>query len=219
MLKPALPRLYLIRHGETEWSRSGRHTGRTDLPLTDHGAAMAQRLRAYLADVSFALVLTSPRRRAVETCALAGLGGREEISNDLSEWDYGDYEGRTSAEIRKEAPSWNVFRDGCPGGETPEQVSERADRLIARAVDWEGNVALFSHGHFSCALAVRWIGLAILEGQHFALDPASLSVLGLKLGNPQTPVIESWNSCPAETSSRACRDNERRTSDEAADHL
>lgn len=199
-MKLALPQLYLIRHGETEWSFSGRHTGRTDLPLTDQGAAKALRLRAYLAATPFALVLTSPLKRARETCVLAGFGSIAEISTDLSEWDYGDYEGRSSADIRNEVPGWNVFRDGCPGGESPAQVSERADRVIARALAFEGRIALFSHGQFGCALAARWIELAILKGQHFALDPASVSVLGPKPGHPQVPVIEQWNTAPPEPS-------------------
>ncbi|WNJ93524.1 histidine phosphatase family protein [Bosea sp. 685] len=195
-MKPTLPRLYLIRHGETEWSRSGRHTGRTDLPLTEQGTVMARRLRPYLANTPFELVLTSPLLRARDTCMLAGLGEQARISADLSEWDYGDYEGRSSDDICKEAPGWNIFRDGCPNGETPAQVAERADRLIAGILALEGNIALFSHGHFGCALAVRWIGLAILEGQHFALDPASVSVLGPKPGHPQIPVIAKWNAGP-----------------------
>lgn len=190
--------MYLIRHGETEWSRAGRHTGRTDLPLTEHGVAMASRLRPYFADTRFALVLASPMQRARETCALAGLSAQAEISADLSEWDYGDYEGRSSADIRLEAPGWNVFSDGCPGGETPAQVSQRADRLIADVLARRGNVALFSHGQFGCALAARWIGLAILEGQHFALDAASVSVLGPKPGHPHVPVIGQWNVVPSE---------------------
>ena len=202
-MKHALPRLYLIRHGETKWSRSSRHTGKTDLPLTDRGAAMARRLQPYLADTPFALVLTSPLRRARETCELAGLGCHARISGELLEWDYGEYEGRSSAEIRAEAPGWNVFRDGCPGGETPAQVSERADRLIAAALALEGNIALFSHGQFGCALAARWIGLAILEAQHFELDPASVSVLAPKPGHPRVPVIGQWNAGPSELSRQA----------------
>ncbi|MEO6091713.1 MAG: histidine phosphatase family protein [Novosphingobium sp.] len=200
MVKPALPRLYLIRHGETEWSRSGLHTGRTDLPLTEHGVVSARLLRRYFADTPFTLVLTSPLQRARETCALAGLDTYARISAGLSEWDYGEYEGRSSDDIHMEAPGWNVFRDGCPGGETPAQVAERADRIIAGALALEGNIALFSHGHFGCALAARWIGLPILEGQHFTLDPASVSVLGPKPGHPQVRVIESWNNRPAEAS-------------------
>lgn len=185
--------MYLIRHGETEWSRSGRHTGKTDLPLTEAGERMACGLKPDLAAIRFALVLTSPLQRARETCALAGLGDNAAIMPELSEWDYGDYEGRSSADICKEAPGWNVFRDGCPGGESPPQVAERADRIVAGALAMEGNIAVFSHGQFGCALAARWIGLPILDGQHFALDPASVSVLGPKPGHPRIPVIERWN--------------------------
>lgn len=186
--------MVLIRHGETLWSLSGRHTGRTDLPLTKNGEAKARALQPILADMSIAYVLTSPMQRARTTCTLAGLGANAEISDVLSEWDYGDYEGRTSADIQNEAPGWNVFRDGCPGGESPCQVSARADRLIARILTRKGDVALFSHGQFGCALAARWIGLAVLEGQHFSLDPASLSILGPKPGHPQIAVIAQWNA-------------------------
>lgn len=200
-MKAALPRLHLIRHGETEWSLSGRHTGTTDLPLTEHGAAIARGLKPYLAKTHFALVLTSPRLRARDTCMLAGLGERAQVSADLSEWDYGDYEGRTSGDIHKETPGWEIFRDGCPNGETPAQVAERADRLIAGLLALEGNIALFSHGHFGCVLAVRWIGLASGEGQHFALDPASVSVLGPKPGHPEVAVIASWNTMPLQAES------------------
>ncbi|WP_199084370.1 histidine phosphatase family protein [Bosea sp. ASV33] len=198
MLKP-LPRLYVIRHGETEWSLSGRHTGKNDLPLTEHGAAMARRLRAYLVVTPFALVLTSPLLRARDTCTLAGLGEHAQISTDLSEWDYGDYEGRSSAEICKEVPDWDLFRDGSPNGETPSQVAARADRLIGGLLAIAGNVALFSHGQFGCALAARWIGLAIANGRHFAFDPAAVSVLGPKSGHSQVPVIERWNAALAQS--------------------
>lgn len=197
-MKAALPRLHLVRHGETEWSLSGRHTGKTDLPLTEHGAAMARSLKSYLAKTHFALVLTSPRLRARDTCMLAGLGERAQVSTDLSEWDYGDYEGRTSTDIHKETPGWEIFRDGCPNGETPVQVAERADRLITRVLALEGDIALFSHGHFGCALAARWIGLAIGEGEHFALNPASVSVLGPKPGHPQVRVVAGWNMVPGQ---------------------
>jgi broad specificity phosphatase PhoE len=188
-----LPRLVLIRHGETEWSLSGRHTGTTDLPLTVEGKTMARNLWPHFRDMPFALVLSSPLQRARQTCDLAGLGERAEIAPDLSEWDYGDYEGLSTADIRLQEPGWNVFSDGCPGGESPAQVSQRADRVIAAALEKEGNIALFSHGQFGCALAARWIGLTILQGQHFALNAASVSVLGPKPGHPDIPVIEQWN--------------------------
>ena len=172
-------RLYLIRHGETEWSLSGRHTGRSDISLTGHGEDEARTLEPCLRDISFSHVMTSPRRRARRTCELAGLGTAAEIEPDLAEWDYGEYEGQRSADIRKERPGWMVFRDGCPGGEMPAQVSLRADRVIARLSAMHGNVAVFSHGQFSCVLAARWIGLPIIEARHFSLGPASLSVPGL----------------------------------------
>ncbi|WP_010219593.1 histidine phosphatase family protein [Sphingomonas sp. PAMC 26621] len=192
-----LPQLCLIRHGETAWSLSGQHTGKTDLPLTDHGITTARALQPYLASTSFALVLTSPLLRARETCDLAGLGAQAQIAADLSEWDYGTYEGRTSAEISVERPGWSVCRDGCPGGETPKQVSERADRLIAGVRAVEGTIALFSHGQFGAVLAARWIGLDIAEAVHFALAPASVSILGPKPGHPHLPAICQWNAGPS----------------------
>ena len=167
-----LPRIYLIRHGETEWSLSGQHTGRTDIPLTARGEDEARELGQRLRDIQFARVLTSPRQRARRTCELAGLGPVAEIEPDLAEWDYGDYEGQRSADIRKARPDWNLFRDGCPRGEMPAQISDRADRLIARLRVLDGNVALFSHGHFGRVLAARWIGLPVSEGQHFLLPTA-----------------------------------------------
>jgi probable phosphoglycerate mutase len=194
---PKLPSVWLIRHGETEWSRTGQHTGKTDLPLTEQGAAMASKLQSYLSGVRFASVLTSPLRRARETCSLAGLSSDAEMAADLSEWDYGAYEGRTSAEIRAAAPGWSVCRDGCPGGETPALVSDRADRLLARVRAIDGTIALFSHGQFGAVLAARWIGLDISEAEHFTLDPASVSILGPKPGHPHLPAICQWNSGPS----------------------
>lgn len=188
------PRLYVIRHGETEWSLSGRHTGRTDIPLTTHGERDARTLGDRLRAVSITRVLTSPRERAQRTAALVGLTPVAEIEPDLAEWDYGDYEGQRSVEIRRVRPDWELFRDGCPSGEMPAQVSDRADRLIARLRTQDGNVALFSHGHFGCVLAVRWIGLPVIDGQHFLLDTASLSILGHAPTRPEGPVIALWNS-------------------------
>ena len=188
------PRLYLIRHGETEWSLSGRHTGRTDIPLTEQGEQDARQLGERLRAVSMTRVCTSPTQRARRTAALVGLTPDAEIEPDLAEWDYGDYEGQLSVEIRKGRPDWNLFRDGCPRGEMPAQVSDRADRLIARLRALDGNVALFSHGHFGCVLAVRWIGLPVIEGQKFLLGTASLSVLGYEPNYPEAPVIALWNS-------------------------
>ncbi len=195
-MNPSL-RLYLIRHGETEWSLSGQHTGRTEIPLTARGEDMARALGERLNDARFAHVLTSPRQRARRTCELAGLAQAAEIEADLAEWDYGDYEGKRSVDIRKERPDWNIFRDGCPNGETPAQISDRADRLIAHLGAWDGNVALFSHGHFGCVLATRWIGLPVLQAQHFSLDPASLSILSYAPHLPDVRVLALWNGTPA----------------------
>ena len=188
-------RLYLIRHGETEWSRTGRHTGRTDIALTAHGEEQARALVPALAAIRFAHVFTSPLRRARQTCALAGLGATAEIAPELAEWDYGDYEGRTSTEIRLTRPGWTVYRDGCPGGEDPSDVSDRADRLIARLQDMSGNIALFTHGQFVCGFAVRWIGSPVSQGQHFMSGTASLSVLGYNPSHPDVRVIVQWNTC------------------------
>jgi probable phosphoglycerate mutase len=193
----ALLQLYFIRHGGTAWSLTGQHTGRTDIPLTAEGEAQARELRPWLRTTQFSRVLTSPRRRARRTCELVGLSSAAEIEPDLSEWDYGDYEGQRSEDICMGRPGWNIFSDGCPGGESPAQISERADRLIARLRTLEGNVALFSHGEFGRVLAVRWIGAPVLEGQNFALGTASLSILGYERPHPETPVIALWNAAPA----------------------
>jgi broad specificity phosphatase PhoE len=188
------PRIYLIRHGETEWSLASRHTSRTDIPLTEQGELDARKLGERLRDLRFSQVFTSPRQRARRTCELAGLGPVAKIEPDLAEWDYGDYEGQHSVDIRQGRPDWNLFRDGCPRGEMPAQVSDRADRLIARLRALDGNIALFSHGHFGCVLAVRWIGLPVIEGQHFLLGTASLSLLGYEPSHPEVPLIELWNA-------------------------
>jgi broad specificity phosphatase PhoE len=188
--------VFFIRHGETAWSKSGRHTGRTDIPLSDEGELKARRLAAALASVRFSLVLTSPRQRARRTCELAGLGADAAPDPDLAEWDYGDYEGLTSSEILRARPGWVLFRDGCPGGESPAQVSARADRLIARLRPVDGAVALFSHGHFGRVLAVRWVGLSVGDGERLLLDTASLGVLSFEHGNTAAPVIARWNIPP-----------------------
>ncbi len=185
-------RLYLIRHGETEWSLSGRHTGHTDIPLTARGEDGARELGHRLRDIQFARVLTSPRQRARRTCELAGLGPSAEVEPDLAEWDYGDYEGQRSVDIRKGRLDWNLFRDGCPRGEAPAHVSARADRFIARLRGRNGNVAVFSHGHFGRVLAARWIGLPVSEAQRFLLDTASIGILGYE--HVELPVIALWNS-------------------------
>lgn len=188
--------LYLVRHGQTAWSLSGQHTGRTDIPLTALGEDEARALIPWLGHVRFGLVLTSPRQRARRTCDLVGLGRDAKIEPDLAEWDYGDYEGKLSSEIRKVRPDWDVFRDGCPHGETPVEVSNRADRLIARLSTMDGNVALFSHGQFGPALAVRWIGLQMAEGRHLSLGTGSLNILSYNPAHPQVRVIALWNAIP-----------------------
>lgn len=184
-------KVFLIRHGETEWSRRGRHTGTTDLPLTENGRAAAEALRPVLAPESFMAVLTSPLKRARETCELAGLGTKAQIDPDLMEWNYGAYEGRTTADIQAERPGWVIFRDGCPGGETPAQVAVRADRVIAKVRALDGDVALFSHGHFSRVFAARWIELPPAHGEHFLLDTSTLCVLGYY---GAAPAIRIWNA-------------------------
>ncbi len=189
-----LSRLYLMRHGETAWSLSGQHTGRTDIPLTEQGEQDARQLAERLHAVEFSRVFTSPLQRARRTCELAGLGEVAEIEPDLVEWDYGDYEGQRPADIRKSRPDWNVFRDGCPGGESPAQASERADRVIARLRTLEGNIALFSHGHFGRVLAARWIGLEIRQAQHLLLSTASVCILGHEHNKVEAPAIILWNA-------------------------
>ena len=185
--------LYLVRHGETEWSLSGRHTSRTDLPLTEQGNQEARKLAERLRAARIVRVFTSPRLRAQQTCALAELTPVAEIEPELAEWDYGDYEGLRSVEIRKRQPGWNLFRDGCPNGETPAQVSERADRFIARLRALDGDVALFTHGHFGCVLAARWIELPVFEGRRFLLGTASLCILGFGPNDPEMTIIELGN--------------------------
>ncbi len=193
--------LYVVRHGQTEWSLSGRHTGSTDIPLTADGEDEARALSPWLKHVQFALVLSSPLQRARRTSELVGLGRQAEIEPDLAEWDYGDYEGKRSAEIRKQRPDWNVFRDGCPQGEMPAQVHDRADRLIARLSPVGGNVALFSHGQFALALAARWIALPVIEAQHFSIDTASLGILSSNPAHPEVRVIALWNATPTKFAS------------------
>ena len=187
------PNVYYIRHGETAWSLSGQHTGRTDLPLTTHGEDEARRLLPRLQDVFFTQVLASPRRRALQTCRLGGQGATASEDPDLAEWDYGDYEGLRTQDIRRDRPDWSIFRDGCPNGETPEQVAARADRVIARIRSLQGNVALFSHGQFGQVFVARWIGWPVSQGQHFMLVPASLSILGTRPGTLDVPALLRWN--------------------------
>ncbi|HZP28609.1 MAG TPA: histidine phosphatase family protein [Acidimicrobiia bacterium] len=180
----------LVRHGATEWSASGRHTGRTDVPLDDEGRAQAKAIGERLRAWTFSLVLTSPLDRARETCALAGLGDRAQVDGDLAEWDYGDYEGLTTAEIRATRPGWTVFEGGVVNGETADAVGARADRVLARLAGVDGSVALFSHGHFLRILAARWLGLPAVDGRLLALDTATLSVLGYE---HETRVVRRWN--------------------------
>ena len=190
----------LVRHGETEWSRSGRHTGRTDVPLTEKGREDAERLSACLSVWQFAKVLTSPLRRAAETCGLAGLGERAEARPDLREWDYGEYEGRTTPDIRQERPGWTLWTDGVPGGETGDEVGLRADRVIDEVRAVEGTVAIFGHGHMLRVLTSRWIDLPPSTGGRFALDAATISVLGYER---ETAVVVRWNEpCGGPTSPR-----------------
>jgi broad specificity phosphatase PhoE len=182
--------LVLVRHGATEWSETGQHTGSTDLPLNETGREAARKLRPRLAGTDFTLVLTSPLRRARETCELAGLGEGAQIEPDLRELDYGDYEGRTTDEVREERPGWNLWRDGSPGGETPEQAGDRADRAIARALEAGGDVALFAHGHILRILGARWLELPAAYGGHLGLGTAAVCELGYER---ERRVIWRWN--------------------------
>ncbi|HVU16906.1 MAG TPA: histidine phosphatase family protein [Candidatus Didemnitutus sp.] len=186
-------RVHVIRHGETEWSATGRHTGRTEVPLNSRGEARAAGWKGRLDATTFSAVLVSPRRRAQQTCALAGLGERMRIEPDLVEWDYGDYEGLRSAEIHALRPDWNLFADGCPRGESTAEVGARADRLIARLQALEGEVILFSHGHFGRVLAARWMRLPVAAGARLEFSPAGHSILGFEHGDPAAPVVVRWN--------------------------
>src|SRR5262245_20056455 len=188
----ALQIVYLARHGETAWTLSGQHTGLTDLPLTERGERNARNLGERLRGLTFPKVLTSPLVRAARTCELAGFGGVAEVDRDLVEWDYGDYEGRRTGEVHAQRPDWQLFRDGCPGGETPEQVGVRADRVVRRARAIQGNVLLFSSGHFLRVLAARWLGLEPGAGRYFLLSTASVSALGYE-HNLSQAVIRLWD--------------------------
>jgi broad specificity phosphatase PhoE len=190
MAAPA-QQVFIVRHGETEWSLSGQHTGTTDIPLTEHGRQVARLLRPILAKESFALALTSPLQRAQETCRLTGFGDVATVEPDLVEWNYGRYEGLTPAQIHATAPGWLIFRDGCPGGEQPEEIGARVDRVIAKVRAVEGNVALFAHGHVFRVLAARWLGLPASAGQHFLLDTATMTILSYYRG---IPAIKQWNA-------------------------
>jgi probable phosphoglycerate mutase len=189
----SFPRVYLIRHGQTEWSLSGQHTGTTDIPLTAHGVEEAAHLQTRLAGITFAHVLTSPRLRARRTCELAGLGASARIEEELREWEYGEYEGLTSAQIQARQPGWNAYVDGFPDGETPDAVLARASRLAQRLRSLEGNVAVFSHGHFLRILTVAWIGFPITAVPRFSLATASVGILSHEHNRADRPVISLWN--------------------------
>jgi broad specificity phosphatase PhoE len=186
-------RIYVIRHGETEWSAAGKHTSHTDIALTARGEDESRALAQRLPVVVFDAVLTSPRQRARQTCRIAGVLPQAIIEPDLAEWEYGDYEGRLSSDIRATRPGWTIFEDGCPGGESPEQVSIRADRVITRLRLLEGTVAVFTHGHFGRVLGARWIGLSVAYARRLLLDTASVSVLEYEYDQREQPVIAKWN--------------------------
>jgi broad specificity phosphatase PhoE len=192
MNSPSFPSVYLTRHGETAWSLSGQHTGLTDLPLTEHGEQNARKLRERLAGLPFEKIFCSPLQRARRTCELAGFASVADGDRNLVEWNYGEYEGLRSAEIHSQRPDWEIFRDGCPGGESPVQVAARADIVLHRARTAAGNVLIFSSGHFLRMLAMRWLGMSPSAGRFFPLDAASVSVLTFENAQSQ-PVIRLWN--------------------------
>jgi probable phosphoglycerate mutase len=187
----AAQEVFLIRHGETEWSLNGRHTGVSDIPLTENGRRVARLWQPYAAAKTFALVLSSPLQRARQTCELAGLGAQMHLEPDLREWDYGDYEGLTPLQIRAAQPDWLIFRDGCPGGESPAQVGVRIDRVIARIHAATGDAAVFAHGHILRAFGARWLGLPVSAGSHFLLETATLCVLSSYHG---VAALKRWNA-------------------------
>lgn len=191
-MSEVLPIIYLARHGETAWTITGQHTGLTDLPLTERGERNARRLAERLRGVTFARVFTSPLQRATRTCELAGFGTVAQIDRDLVEWNYGEYEGRLTADIHRERPDWQLFRDGCPGGESPREVGIRADRVVKHMRGLAGDVLIFSSGHFLRVFAVRWLGLDVAMGRFFMLSTASLSAVGYE-HNLTQPVIRLWD--------------------------
>ena len=208
-MSDAYPVVYLARHGETAWTISGQHTGVTDLRLTAQGETEAVRLGERLEGSAFAAVFTSPLQRAVRTCELAGFGSAAEVDPDLVEWNYGAYEGRTSADIRAERPDWQLFRDGCPGGESPDQIGARADRVVRRMRAIERDVLLFSSGHFLRVLGARWLGLEPGAGRYFLLGTASLSAMGYEHDRSQ-PVIRLWDEMPHQRRIRQAQVREHR---------
>jgi broad specificity phosphatase PhoE len=193
-----LPRVFLIRHGETEWSKAGRHTGRTDIALTSHGEEQALSVGRRIQALQFNRVFTSPLQRARATARLAGLGALLEIDPDLLEWDYGEYEGRRTDEIQSDRPGWNVFQDGCPKGESLRDVSARADQVVQRVRALTGNVALFAHAHVLRVVAARWLRLDALAARAFLLYPAGIGVMGYEHGNEDEPVVIRWNEACGE---------------------
>jgi broad specificity phosphatase PhoE len=191
-MSETLPVVYLARHGETAWTLSGQHTGMTDLPLTDQGERNAYKLGEELRGRRFARVFTSPLQRAARTCQLAGFGAQSEVDHDLVEWNYGEYEGLRTPEIHSKRPGWQIFRDGCPGGESPQEIGARADRVVKRVRAVQGDVVIFSSGHFLRVLTARWLGLEPGAGKYFLLSTASLSVLSYEHDLSQ-PAIQLWN--------------------------
>ena len=187
-----LPRITLVRHGETEWAKAGKHTGRTDVPLTTTGEDAARKLPARLAGTTFSHVFTSPLSRAWRTCELAGFTGT--VEPDVIEWNYGEYEGLTTAQIRDKRPDWDLFRDGCPGGESAAGIAVRVDRLVTKLKSLSGEVLLFAHGHILRVLASRWIGQPVGFAQHLLLGTAAISVLGFDHNHPDEPAIAKWNA-------------------------
>lgn len=196
MSEQAPLRIFVVRHGQTEWSLTGQHTGRTDIPLTAHGEDEARTLAPLLRSFTFSHVFSSPLQRARQTSRLAGLGDAAQVLQDLAEWDYGDYEGLRSVEIRERRPGWNIFSDGCPGGESAAQMTARIDGVIAHLRTLSGDVAVFAHGHVGGVLATRWLELPLTEARHFPLATASLSVLALDAKHSDAPIISAWNLTP-----------------------
>jgi probable phosphoglycerate mutase len=186
-------RLFIVRHGQTEWSANGRHTGFTDIPLTDKGRLQAEKLVGELGREDFALVLSSPLQRAWDTCELAGFGEVAERDDDLREWNYGDYEGLTTPQIREHNPDWNMWQDGCPGGETPPEIGARVDRVLARVAGAHGDVLAFAHGHLLRVVTARWLEMEVAAGSRFKLDPAGVGVLGYERA---TAAMDRWNAVP-----------------------
>jgi probable phosphoglycerate mutase len=195
-------KVFYVRHGETTWSLSGQHTGTTEVPLTERGEASVVALRSYLDGIEFSRVLCSPRLRAQRTCELLGLSQHAEIRDDVAEWRYGDYEGLRTIDIRKQTPGWDIWTDGCPGGESPAEMSARVDGVIASLEGLGGNIALISHGHFGSALLARWAGFAIAEGRHLGVDPASISILGHAAHEPEIRTLMLANASAESISSR-----------------